>query len=128
MVKALTAAGGYTTHLSVNGHNLVADEPIEMGGAGLGPEPTQLLAAALASCTSITLSMYCKRKQWEFGNIEVRVEQVEDKTNNMVFLAREIILESDYSEEQAARLIQIANLCPVSKLISGQTAITTRLI
>ena len=65
---------GYAHSLTARHHTLIADEPQEDGGTDAGPRPTESLALSLASCTAITLEMYCDRKEWDLGDLEVDVE------------------------------------------------------
>src|SRR3977135_3900098 len=62
---------GYTHDIKVGRHRLTADEPSDQGGQDLGPSPQELLSAALASCTAVTMEMYAKRKGWDIGPLEV---------------------------------------------------------
>lgn len=63
----------YLTQINVDQHDLTADEPIEVGGKDLGPDPMNYLCAALGSCTAITLRMYVQRKGWDVPKINVKV-------------------------------------------------------
>ena len=65
---------GYETEVEIRNHRLIVDETVEDGGTDSGPRPTELLAASLASCTTITLVMYADRKGWDVGAVEVEVE------------------------------------------------------
>ena len=65
---------GYAHSLTARHHTLIADEPAAQGGSDTGPEPPELLALSLASCTAITLEMYAERKEWDLGHLEVEVE------------------------------------------------------
>ena len=60
--------------VQVRDHQLTVDEPIELGGDDTGPDPQELLAVSLASCTAITMEMYAARKGWDIGHVEVDVE------------------------------------------------------
>lgn len=98
-------------------HEFFADEPEEKGGKDTAPSPDELLEAALASCTLVTLRMYTDHKKWNIGNIHlvVSLSRIEDKT----IITRELKFEHEMTEEQKQRLIQVAKACPVSKTISG---------
>lgn len=117
MTKASIATTKYQVRLENGRHVFGADEPKVQGGTDLAPAPDELLEAALASCTAITLRMYADRKQWPVESIEVTVdlERIDGKT---VF-SRNIQLKGDLGQEQKDRLLQIAKLCPVSKTLSG---------
>lgn len=117
MTKANIANTNYRVRLDNGRHLFGADEPVEMGGQDTAPSPDELLEAALASCTAITLRMYADRKQWPVETLEVEVslERIEGKT---VF-TRNIHVKGILDQEQKDRLLQIAKLCPVSKTLSG---------
>lgn len=98
-------------------HEFFADEPEEKGGKDTAPSPDELLEAALASCTLVTLRMYTDHKKWNIGNIHlvVSLKRTEEKS----IITRELKFEHEMTEEQKQRLIQVAKACPVSKTISG---------
>lgn len=128
MIKATSATGkvNYVTKVEVNGWQLTADEPVELGGKFLGPSPVQYLAASLASCTSITLSMYAGRKGLALNGIEVEVEFVNEPEGS--YFIRKIHVGGTLTPEQEKRFIQIANACPVSKLLSNPSKINTIIV
>jgi putative redox protein len=66
----------YSQKISVGSHVLRADEPGDSGGKDFGPNPYELLLAALGACTSMTVRMYAERKQWPLKSVEVRLEPV----------------------------------------------------
>ena len=70
------AATGFTQEIVTGGHQLTSDEPVAAGGADRGPSPYDLLLAALGSCTSMTLGMYARRKQWPLEQVTVRLRQI----------------------------------------------------
>lgn len=124
-VKAQIGLAHYKTTITNGTHSITSDDAIALGGNNLGFSPMELLAASLASCTSITLRMYCDRKAIEMNQIEVKVELDKNELNENIF-TRNIYISNSITEEQKQRLIQIANLCPVSKLLSnGNTIITS---
>ena len=123
MTKASIATTKYQVRLENGRHVFGADEPVEQGGTDLAPAPDELLEAALASCTAITLRMYADRKQWPVEGIEVAVslERIDGKT---VF-SRNIQLKGNLDQEQKDRLLQISKLCPVSKTLSGSIEVNS---
>ncbi|CAN5885425.1 bifunctional alpha/beta hydrolase/OsmC family protein [soil metagenome] len=136
-IVAETGAGGFRTDILANGHALVADEPIAVGGENLGPSPYDLLVAALGACTSMTLQMYAKRKGWPLETARTRLlhtkvhardcatcEETEGKIDHIV---RELELVGDLDDEQRARLAEIADRCPVHRTLESHTHITTEL-
>jgi len=128
----------YYTEIDAGGHPLSADEPASSGGTDQGPTPYELLAAALGTCTCITLRMYADRKKWELTEISVLLKhrkvhardcetcpESDVKTDR---IERELGLAGNLSEEQRQRLLEIADRCPVHKTLhDGQVRIVTRL-
>jgi putative redox protein len=112
---------GYTHDGETDGHTLVSDEPVSDGGADLGPSPSRLLAAALASCTAITMELYADRKGWDIGKVEVVVDMEYGKPSIPSSFLVTIRLPAELSEEQRDRLLQIAAKCPVHKVLTHQT-------
>jgi putative redox protein len=123
MVSATIGAETYKTELVATGHVLLADEPEEAGGSDEGPSPGQFLQLSLASCTAITLRMYANRKQINLRQVRVEVDATRD-TNKTIF-QRHIYLEGDLSDEQRARLLEIANACPVHRTLTHPIEIET---
>ncbi len=59
----------YVQNISVGPHVLQADEPSDSGGNDAGPNPYELLLAALGACTSMTVRMYAERNQWPLQEV-----------------------------------------------------------
>lgn len=121
MTTASIGSENYTVKLQNGRHEFLADEPLDKGGSDAGPGPDELLEAALASCTAVTLRMYAERKQLPVAEIEVTVslQRIEKKT---VF-TKAIKVNGDVSEEQRKRLLEIAALCPVSRTLLNEVEI-----
>jgi putative redox protein len=130
---------GFRTELNTAGHRLVADEPADMGGTDQGPSPYGLLSAALASCTAMTLHLYAKAKKWPLQEIRVLVrhskahekdcEECETNPKAMVDrLERQICVEGDLGEDIRARLLQIAEKCPVHRTLQASVRVDTTLV
>ncbi len=126
-VNAITKREKYKTTISSETNQLIADEPLIDGGTDLGFSPVELLAGALASCTSITLRMYADRKEWNIDEIKVDVQFSRDSITNSSSFERLISYVGDLEEAQKNRLLAIANACPVHKTLSGTIAIETKL-
>lgn len=134
---ARTAAGGFLTSLVSAGHRLAADEPTSYGGTDLGPTPYGLLSAALASCTSMTLQMYARRKKLHLDLAEVRIthqkihakdcEDCETVEGRVDEFRRELKLEGELSDEDRERLLEIADRCPVHRTLHGEVKVRTSL-
>lgn len=110
------------------GHTWHADEPATDGGADTAPTPLQLMLSALGACTAITLQMYAGRKQWPLTFIDVDLKlNPEGKPTDGNQITRSITLHGDLDAEQRQRLLQIANACPVHRLMEGKVEIPTSL-
>jgi putative redox protein len=110
---------GYAHDVEVDGHTLRLDEPLEAGGSGSGPRPTQLLGASLAACIAITVEMYAERKGWDLGEVEVDVELSYEWAVPVGFDVG-LKLSGELDEEQRRRLLAIAGKCPVHKVLAGE--------
>jgi len=126
MVTAVIGRDHFRTELISSGKTIIADEPDELGGTNAGPAPGEFLLISLASCTAITLRMYADRKHWDVSKIKVEVAS--EKRDNTTFLTREIALEGKLDEDQRQRLLQIANACPVHKVLTNPIEISTILL
>lgn len=121
--------GKYTNDVKSSRHHLLADEPVDLGSADLGPTPYEYLCAALGACTSITLRMYADRKKWEVGQISVDVTHSKeihgDGIKRDVF-TRIISLGGDIDEAQKARMLEIADKCPVHRTLEAGADVMTK--
>ena len=126
MVTAIIGRDHFRTELITSGKTVIADEPEELGGTNEGPAPGEFLLISLASCTAITLRMYADRKQWDVSKIKVEVAS--EKVDQTTFFRREISLEGNLQDDQRQRLLQIANACPVHKVLTNPIEINTVLI
>jgi putative redox protein len=113
--------------VEVDGHIVVVDEPTEAGGTDVGPSPTRLLAASLASCTAITIGMYADRKEWDIEGLEVTVDfEGTPASGEPARFVVHLSLPSGLSEEQVERLEVVSGKCPVHRLLTGEVEIETR--
>ena len=120
--------GGLQILITAGPARFVADEPVALGGLDLGPTPHDLVSAGLAACTTQTLRLYAKRKGWPLGPVEVKVSHRRDITVKPVdIFDRVITLNGVLDEEQRQRLLEIAEVCPVHKLLAGGASISTAL-
>jgi uncharacterized OsmC-like protein len=120
----------YSQKISVGSHVLHADEPSDSGGNDFGPNPYELLLAALGACTSMTVRMYAERKQWPLKSVEVRLAHskiyaeecatCDTKEGMLDRIEREIALFGDLSDEQQHRLLEIAERCPVHRALVSE--------
>lgn len=125
-ISATIGMDTYRTEVVTETHELLADEPLDVGGKDLGPSAGDFLRIALASCTAITLRMYADRKKMDVTKIEVKVytEVVGEKT----IFNRSLRITGNITEEQEKRIVQIADACPVHKTFTHPIAIQTVLL
>ncbi|MCA6078301.1 bifunctional alpha/beta hydrolase/OsmC family protein [Fulvivirga sedimenti] len=134
-VVVRTGDDGFTTEIRAGRHSFLADEPESVGGSDLGPTPYDLLISALGACTSMTLRMYADRKSWPLEEAIVHIEHdkvhesdsedSDDPNARIDQITREIQLIGPLDENQKARLMEIADRCPVHKTLSGKIRIVT---
>ncbi|HMQ31301.1 MAG TPA: bifunctional alpha/beta hydrolase/OsmC family protein, partial [Chloroflexaceae bacterium] len=129
---------GYTSTVRAGRHELIADEPASLGGADLGPTPYDYLLAGLGACTTITLRMYADRKGWplEAATVRLRHSRVhaadcadcETKEGRLDQIERDLELAGPLDAEQRARLVEIADRCPVHRTLHGEIKVRTRVV
>jgi uncharacterized OsmC-like protein len=137
VVVAETGDGLFTQELLDGRHRLLADEPASAGGNDLGPGPYELLLMALGACTSMTIRLHAKRKQWPLERVQVRLKHsrvyIEDckdcdtKPPMLDHIDREIGFTGSLSAEQIAKLMEIADKCPVHRSLTGRIKISSKL-
>ena len=126
----------FTQEIVVGPHQLMADEPKDMGGDDEGPTPYDLLLAALGSCTSITVAMYAQHKSWPLQDVTVRLQhsrihatdcaECETKEGKIDRIELDIEFAGPLSSEQRSKLLEIAKKCPVHRTLTSETNIRTR--
>lgn len=132
-VVVRVGARGYTARVSAAGHEIVADEPVSLGGGGAGPSPYDLLLAALGSCIAMTARMYADRKGWALESVTVRLRhgrvhaadcaECETREGKIDQIERRVEFEGALSAEQRARLLDIAGKCPVHRTLTSEIRI-----
>jgi uncharacterized OsmC-like protein len=116
------------------GQAFTTDEPRTLGGDDAGPDPYTLLLAALGSCISMTVNLYARRKQWPVETVTVRLrqnrihtkdcEECRDEEGFIHRIERSVTITGVLSDEQRARLQEIAHKCPVHKTLTSKIVIT----
>ena len=135
---ARTYAAGFKTDIISAGHQFTGDEPASYGGTDMGPSPYDLLSAALASCTTMTLRLYAMRKKLKLRSSTVRVthakihaqdcEDCETGSSKIDEFNLELTVEGNLSVEQRQRLLEIADMCPVHRTLQSEVKIRTTLV
>lgn len=130
-------ARGFAQEIVVGPHRLAADEPTVAGGRDSGPNPYDLLLASLGSCTSMTVALYARRKQWPLDGVTVRLRHqkihaadcadCETREGKIDRIEVDVELAGALTEEQRARLLEIAGRCPVHRTLTSEIDIRTRL-
>ncbi|MEZ5333022.1 MAG: OsmC family protein [Thermoanaerobaculia bacterium] len=135
VVRARIGRDAYRTELSTGRHEWLADEPVEAGGEDWGPNPYDLLLAALGTCKAITVRMYADRKAWpleevvlELSHSRIHVKDCADceaADGRVDEIRVELELVGALTDEQRSRLVEIAGRCPVHRTLTSQTRIRT---
>lgn len=134
----LNDADIYTSEVKAGKHHFVADEPETVGGNDFGPSPYELLSASLGACTVMTLQMYARRKKWDLQEVSVHIDHHKDyakdlqdageKPRKIDFFDRQIALIGNLDDAQKARLLEIADRCPVHRTLHSDVKVNTKLI
>jgi putative redox protein len=129
-------ATGFRTEVEVGGHRLVVDEPIAVGGADHGPTPYEMLLAGLGACTAMTLRLYADRRKWPLERARISLQHrkvhAQDcvdcvtKPAKMDVVDRILHLEGPLTDEQKAKLLEIAERCPVHQTLQSKIQVNTR--
>ncbi|HTB31589.1 MAG TPA: OsmC family protein [Bacteroidia bacterium] len=126
MYKAKVTLGpvDYGMTAEVRNHKVIIDEPVNNGGGNTGPSPQEYLCVALASCTTATIKMYTNHKHWKIDSIIVEVEKDTLPDGKNIF-KRTLHIKGPFDDKQMDRILQIANSCPVHKILSQANTIET---
>jgi putative redox protein len=122
--RVTPGAGKLQQRVAIGPHTVVADEPRDAGD-DTGPAPHDFLLAALGSCTAMTLRLYAGQKGWPLERVEVALEQA--KVDAAHEIRRTVVIEGPLSAEQRARLLEIAERCPVHRTLLGEIRIVSKL-
>jgi len=129
---------GFAQEIEIGPHRLKGDEPLAFGGADTGPSPYDFLLAALGTCTSMTISLYAQRKGWPLDSVTVSLHhskihavdcaECETKVGKIDRIEREIQLTGALTNEQRAKLMEIADKCPVHQTLTSEINIITQAV
>lgn len=120
----------YRTEIRASGHTIISDEPVTSGGKDEGVNPNELLLASLGTCTAMTLRMYADRKKWLVNSIcvDLSMEIVKGNEQQTTYIKRHIKIDGDVDADQRQRMLQIADSCPLHKILMNPIVITSNLI
>lgn len=130
-----TGASHFQERITLGRHEMIADEPIRSGGADSGPSPYEFLLAALGSCTAMTVRLYAERHDLPLNHVSVflghervhHADAADGATGALERITRDIQLEGpELTADDRARLIEVANRCPVHRTLTGKLEIRTQ--
>jgi putative redox protein len=137
VVVSETRAGTFQQEIAIGPHRLLADEPVAAGGGDTGPGPYELLLAGLGACTAMTLRLYADRKKLALRRVSVALRHAkihaadcadcETKEGMLDRIDRAIALDGDLDDAERARLLEIADKCPVHRTLTSEIEIRTTL-
>lgn len=137
IVRETGENGPYQNEVLVGGRRFFADEPATYGGADTGPDPYAYVTAGLGACTSITMRMYANRKKWPIDRLTVGIDHEKRHADDCVdcgpgdkidVFTRYIEIEGDLDDEQRARMLEIADKCPVHRTLESDAKVETHLV
>ena len=126
MRATATKQNGFRHVVQVRDHQLTVDEGPDHGGEDAGPNPQELLAASLASCTAITIEMYAQRKGWDVSDVEVECHYQPAERGCPTRFTLVIRVPDTISPEHAAKLRVVAAKCPVHRTLDGEVMFDER--
>ena len=121
-----TRQDGFRHVVKVREHQLNVDETVDHGGEDSGPNPQELLAASLASCTAVTVEMYARRKGWDISDLEVECEYSPAERGSPTRFSLVMRMPPHLSDEQLERLKVIAAKCPIHRTLDGEVMFSER--
>lgn len=129
------AEPGFTCKVKAGPHRLIADEPKRVGGLDMGPGPYEFVGIGLGACTAMTIRMYTERKGWPVDEVNVHVDHKKEKATTppppgekekpVDVFERQIEILGDLDDEQRARILEIADRCPVHRTLEHSSVIRT---
>jgi putative redox protein len=127
-VVSETHRGKYQVAARVGDNAFLLDEPVAFGGLGSGPNPYNLLSAALGACTTMTIRLYADRKGWPLTNVRVAVRHGRPSLHARDTFEMDIALEGDLDDAQRARLLEISERCPVHLTLANGSEVRNVLL
>ncbi len=134
----VTLNEGMKTTVKIGGHTIIFDEPFDDGGTNLGPTPMQMLVSSLGACAAITAKLYAQRKGWPLEGVDVDVTEERFKAadypayqgNSDILheFRQRITFRGNLTDEQRARLLEIAGKCPVHRVLTSPAFISEELV
>lgn len=131
-------AAGFAQKIDIGPYHIDADEPISYGGTDSGPSPYDLILAALGSCTSMTIGLYARKRSWPVEKISVSLwhskihaqdcDDCETKDGRIDRIEMEIHLDGAVTDEQRAKLMEVAGKCPIHQTLTHEINIKTRAV
>lgn len=129
-------AHGFLQKIEAGGHRLEADEPVSIGGSGAAPDPYEYLLAGLGACTSMTVGLYARRSKWPLEEVIVGLRhsrvhakdcaECETASGMLDRIDVEVEVTGPLSDEQRAKLLEIAHKCPVHRTLKSEIEIRVR--
>lgn len=127
VLVAETGLGKYQVEARMGDATILIDEPKEVGGLGSGPNPYDLIAAAVGACTAMTVRLYASHKGWPLKRIETAVRHSRTSLQAKDRFELTITVEGDLDQAQRARLLEIAERCPVHLTLARGSEVQARL-
>lgn len=140
MARGVSVSSGsskYSQAVSVGSHVFQLDEPADVGGSDIGPNPHELILSSLGACTNITAQMYAERHQWplkgvhsvaSYGRVQAEKTPGADATTEMIDrIELEISFAGGLSQDQEQRLLEIISRCPIHRMLTSSIQISTRM-
>jgi putative redox protein len=128
VLVAETGLGKYQVEARMGEATLVMDEPLSVGGMGSGPNPYELISAAVGACTTMTIRLYANRKGWPLARVRTAVRHTRASLEKNDKFELDITLEGALDQEQRARLMEIAERCPVHLTLARGSEVTAKLL
>ena len=127
----------YQQEAKTDQHTIIVDEAKDVGGDGRGPDPYDLLLTALGSCTSMTIMMYARRKEWPLEGVQVKLnhekihatdcDECITEEGKLDQITKTIYLKGDLTQEQRERILEIADRCPVNRTLTTECRVVGKL-